>query len=324
MSLFMICNRKRTSDKSFGDELDDVGTYVCASEKSATDPSAWDGVAPTEFVSQLRSVADGFPAIAEEHHEDQRHICLFVHGYNNSWKDSIKRYLSIRKKLFAGSNGLGNLVLLAWPSNGSVTGYLPDRSDAEASAPGLAEMLVRLHDHLITMQRLAARTRDPSKLCKAKISIIAHSMGNYVVQKALSAAARRLNSPQLVTLINQLVMVAADVDNDIFQDDKPQDGDGSLMANLCYRIGALFSGTDQVLGASAGLKHFGTRRMGRSGLAARDTVWDNVFDLDVTPYLTQAAVANNAHSAVFESQKALELVARILRGVDRKLLPAPN
>ena len=44
--------------------------------------------------------------------------------------------------------------------------------------------------------------------------------------------------------------------------------DGSLMANLCYRVGALYTGLDQVLGASARLKHFGTRRLGR--------MWDNV------------------------------------------------
>ena len=57
-------------------------------------------------------------------------------------------------------------------------------------------------------------------------------------------------------------MVAADVDNDLFQNDRPQEDDGSLMSNLCYRIGALYTGLDEVLGASAGLKHFGKRRLG--------------------------------------------------------------
>ena len=52
--------------------------------------------------------------------------------------------------------------------------------------------------------------------------------------------------------------------------------DGSLMANLCYRVGALYTGLDQVLGASARLKHLGTRRLGRSGLADRNNAWDNV------------------------------------------------
>ncbi|SUS08514.1 conserved hypothetical protein [uncultured Defluviicoccus sp.] len=321
MSLLMVCNRNRKASGAFGDKLGEVGTYICDSESAAKTAGAWKQVTPAEFVKRLSSLAESFPKVAEEHNQDQPHLSLFVHGYNNSWDDSVTRYLSIRKKLFAGKSGLGHLVLLSWPSNGSVAGYLPDREDAEQSASGLSDMLVRLHDHLVAMQRLAASTHDASKQCKAKISIIAHSMGNYVVQKALSSASKRLNNPQLVTLINQFVMVAADVDNDIFQQSKPSDSDGSLMANLCYRIAALYSGTDQVLGASAGLKHFGTRRLGRSGLSDRTTVWDNVFDRDVTGYLTASAIKENAHSAVFESPKALDLLASILRGVDRALLP---
>jgi hypothetical protein len=38
----------------------------------------------------------------------------------------------------------------------SVAGYLPDREDARASAPVLADSIVALHDHIVAMQRLAA------------------------------------------------------------------------------------------------------------------------------------------------------------------------
>src|SRR5262249_20218390 len=159
---------------------------------------------------------------------------------------------------------LGQALLFSWPSKGSVAGYLPDREEARACAPDLAQLFVDLNDYLVAKQRLAARTDDPAKLCRAKISVIAHSMGNYVMQEALVAASKRLNDPQLISLINQYVMVAADVDNDLFQRDQPVGSDGSLMANLCYRIAALYTGLDAVLGMSAGLKHFGTRRLGRS------------------------------------------------------------
>jgi hypothetical protein len=119
-------------------------------------------------------------------------------------------------------------------------------------------------------------------------------------------------------LVNQLVLIAADIDNDLFQLDKPTDGDGSLMANLCYRIAALYTGLDSVLGMSAGLKHFGTRRLGRSGLADRTKVFDNVFDFDITAYINR----NDAsiHSAVFDSMPAIDIVENILRGVDRNYI----
>src|SRR5436305_446291 len=85
-----------------------------------------------------------------------------------------------------------------------------------------------------------ASVSDDKKACRAKISIIAHSMGNYVLQEAMNVAWERQNKPLLVSLVNQLVMVAADVDNDLFKTgEKVGNADGEGIANLTYRISAL-------------------------------------------------------------------------------------
>lgn len=313
MDYFMINNRDITHH-GFSRKLGKVTFHRCSETRDPTQVESWERIDAADFIEAMVACAAEFPLLPDERHAEQKHISLFVHGYNNSWADSVRRYVKIRQSLFDGDRSLGALVLLSWPSDGSAAAYLADREDARDSASGLAEMLVKLHDHLIGLQRLAAQSGDPKKFCRAKISIIAHSMGNYVVQKALATASKRLNNPQLVTLINQLVMVAADVDNDLFQKSKPDDSDGSLMANLCYRIAAFYSGLDAVLGASAGLKHFGTRRLGRSGLARRDEVWDNVFDLDVS---TEIRNTDDKHSGVFDSPMAVELLRRVLIGTDR-------
>ena len=247
----------------------------------------------------------------------QKLLCLFVHGYNDDWEDTVNDYLLIKNGLMEGTADLGQLVLYSWPSKGNVAGYLPDRESAHDSAPDLAGLLVELSDYLTLRQRIAARSDDPGKFCRMKVSVLAHSMGNYVMQEALVAASKQLNDPQLVSLINQFVMVAADVDNDLFQRDQPVGSDGSLMANLCYRIAALYTGLDSMLGMSAGLKHFGTRRLGRSGLADPDNVWDNVFEFDVSRYID---TRDSIHSAVFESSPAIAVVRNILRGVDRNYI----
>jgi esterase/lipase superfamily enzyme len=115
-------------------------------------------------------------------------------------------------------------------------------------------------------------------------------MGNYVVQKAMAAAWTRKNQPLLVSLIDQLVMVAADVDSDLFDDGAPDNNDCNAVANLTYRITALYTGRDSVLGASAGLKHFGIRRLGRTGLSSRAPLadpaspTDNVWDVDCSSF----------------------------------------
>src|SRR5215475_14004534 len=115
-------------------------------------------------------------------------------------------------------------------------------------------------------------------------AVIAHSMGNFVVQMALFHAWKNNNRPLATSLINLLLMVAADVDNDIFDSgEQIGDGDGEGIANLSYRVTAFYTGRDPVLGASAGLKHFFKPRLGRSGLdrisvsghpATPDNVWD--------------------------------------------------
>ena len=53
-----------------------------------------------------------------------------------------------------------------------------------------------------------------------------------------------------------VLMLGADVSNDLFDAGAADNHDGAAVANLTYRITALYSGRDAVLGASAGLKHF--------------------------------------------------------------------
>jgi hypothetical protein len=77
-----------------------------------------------------------------------------------------------------------------------------------------------------------------------------------------------------------------------------------------------------VLGASAGLKHFGKRRLGRSGLADINAVYDNVFDFDVSAVLPKNAT--DIHSAVFDNAATLKVLRLVLIGRDRNLLVGPS
>jgi esterase/lipase superfamily enzyme len=279
---------------------------------------SWERCSGPQFKKELIQAADRFPRIDDPAaHEDQKHVTLFVHGYNNAWDDAARRYLEICQSMFAPLDGLGLCILFTWPSDGRPADYLPDRADAERSAPELANVLSVLYDWLLDQQIAAAE--NPAKACKAKTSMIAHSMGNYVLQKAMQFAWTRKNQPLLVSLINQLLMVAADVDNDLFRGgESVSKSDGDAIANLTYRVTALYSGRDSTLGLSAGLKHFGKRRLGRSGLDRNVMQPDNVWDVDCTTFFKPKD--NNIHSAYFETQPTIDLMKRILRGVDRGII----
>lgn len=332
----MASTRNLTNNRTFmGDDIAPVSYWV-SQQGPVQDHQAWQQVPSKIWYAALRAEADTFPRINDPgEHERQQHLTLFVHGFNNTWAEAAERYRGLCQGLFTGDTGLGVCVLFTWPSMGSVAGYLPDRDEARASAPGLAEVLLAAWDEIIGRQNdamdavrrriargLTAGTpamneADLLNICKAKTSIIAHSMGNYLVQKALARAWTTRNRPQLLSLVNQLVMVAADVDNDLFSSGESQDAtDGTAMANLCYRITSFYSGLDTVLGLSAGVKHFGKRRLGRSGIDFKaGQPPDNVWERDCTHEIRNAA--GSAHSAYFESAETIAAMRRVLRGMDR-------
>lgn len=309
-------------------------TFWIASELAGDGTIAWERVTAAQFETLLKAAADAFPVIDPAEHEDQAHVTFFVHGYNVGWQASSSSYQNLCARMFEGNQSMGLCVSFDWPSYGNVAGYYPDRAHARACAQDLTDILSRLFDWLAQKQqdaRVAAVAAAKGKTttaepCKAKVSVISHSMGNYVLQKAMAAAWTRKNQPLLVTLVNQLIMVAADVDNNLFDAGAPDNDDGAAIANLTYRVTALYSGRDAVLGASAGLKHFGARRLGRSGLAHRPPLvsappeTDNVWDVDCSSFFPATVGGGAIHGAYFVTDVTIELMRQILRGIDRGVL----
>jgi esterase/lipase superfamily enzyme len=301
-------------------------TYWVSDGGDLTNIGSWQKVRNARaFQTLLANAADNFPA--DVPNEQQSQVTLLVHGFNVSFQSATSFYQKLCDSLFTGQGSLNGLcILYDWPSLGSVLGYEPDRAHARACAQDLTDVLSMLFDYLVDKQ--SATIANPANACKAKVSMIAHSMGNYVVQKAMSAAWTRKNQPLLASLLNQLVMVAADVDNDLFDAGAPDNNDGAAIVNLTYRITALYSGRDAVLGLSAGLKHFGTRRLGRAGLANRPPLvtqlpaTDNVWDVDCSTFFPGDVGGEAIHGAYFDTQGTIELMREILRGIDRGVLQA--
>ncbi len=308
---WMVSNRNVEAN-GLGSDRGGGLTYWISTSGPVDNLKSWRPVTFDRFRKLLTGVADEFPFLPMSKNQQQKHVTLFVHGYNNDWKDAALRYQSLCTRLFE-PNQLGICILFTWPSDGMVTNYLPDRSDARGSAPDLAQLLGNLYDWLIQKQEDTG-----GKACRAKTSMIAHSMGNYLLQNAMQLVWTRKNQPLLTSLLNQLIMVAADVDNDLFKSGEQTDGsDGDAIANLTYRVTALYTGLDDVLGMSAGLKHFGKRRLGRSGLDTRYETPDNVWHYDCTRFLEKAP---STHSAYFEVDKTIDLMRTVLQGLDREVI----
>ncbi|WP_372529910.1 MULTISPECIES: alpha/beta hydrolase [Henriciella] len=129
---------------------------------------------------------------------------LFVHGFNTPFEDALIRsaQLSVdlsRRDLF----DVGVPILFSWPSAGKVSlgDYRGDQDRSIEAAPYLEEFL----DIIIENSDID------------RINIVAHSMGNRILTKALEDyAADYLERHGEGDIEFRIILVAADVDREIF------------------------------------------------------------------------------------------------------------
>ena len=124
-----------------------------------------------------------------------RGVLVFVHGYNNRFDDAAFRFAQIAHD--SGSQAVP--VLFTWPSRGKTSAYAYDRESANYSRDALEKLL----DYFI---------RDQSV---GEISILAHSMGNWVTIEALRQMAIR--NGRVSAKIKNIMLASPDVDVDVFR-----------------------------------------------------------------------------------------------------------
>jgi esterase/lipase superfamily enzyme len=213
-------------------------------------------------------------AVAEEAH---RNAVLFIHGYNVSFEEAALRSAQIGFDL----NVTGVMAFYSWPSQGTVPGYIADSAAVEASTP-----------HIVAFIRdLAAKSGA------TRLHVIAHSMGNRGLLRALERLARATDQASPVRL-NQIILAAPDVDVDTFREL------ADVYRRLATRTTLYISTTDKALQLSHRLHRF--PRVGLMPplcrVAGIDTV--NVTNVDLSLL---------GHGYVAQARDVLQDMHRLLR-----------
>ncbi|NIR28910.1 MAG: alpha/beta hydrolase [Gammaproteobacteria bacterium] len=169
--------------------------------------------------------------------ESRQNLLLFIHGYNNTAVDAFRRAWRI-----AGHYAL-EVVVFTWPANGGgerlledlhgKASYKSDKSDARASTEALDRALFRMQALLkelsegVKPQALEeareAHPGDPDqqretlvrllreRACPFNVSLLAHSMGNYLYKKTLMTSSERLS---VDTAFDNVILKAADANHE--------------------------------------------------------------------------------------------------------------
>ncbi len=121
-------------------------------------------------------------------------VLVFIHGFNNHFEDAVFRFAQI-----VHDSGTSSVPVLAtWPSRGNLLAYGYDRESTNYTRNAV--------EHLF--QYLA---RDPDV---KEVSILAHSMGNWLALESLRQMAIRNDG--LPKKFKNVMLAAPDVDVDVF------------------------------------------------------------------------------------------------------------
>lgn len=164
---------------------------------------------------------------------DENKVVLFVHGYNIDFVKGCNRAAVFQQTL----NEHSRLMLFSWPSRGALVSYTRDEADIEWSQQFLEPVIERL-----------SRIYGPQRL-----NIVAHSLGSRGVFRVLQLLSRKDDRKH----INELVLLAPDIDADVFRSAFPD------LMKVAHRITLYSSENDQPLRVSNEVH--GYPRLGEAG-----------------------------------------------------------
>ncbi len=144
-------------------------------------------LSPEDYWNMLKTDADANPGDS----------LLFIHGYNVDFSEAAIRAAQVGFDLRI----QGRTGFFSWPSKGEMPRYKADEASIEASE-----------------ESIRAFIRDFSNACKpGKLHIIAHSMGNRGLLRAMKSLVSEVAGNGTVVSIGQVIMAAPDVDADVFK-----------------------------------------------------------------------------------------------------------
>ncbi|WP_084268397.1 alpha/beta hydrolase [Allorhizobium undicola] len=144
-------------------------------------------------VEPILSEAKG-QAWLHAHLPGKRRVLVFVHGFNNTYEESVYRFAQIAHD----SRADVVPVVFTWPSRASIFDYNYDKESTNYSRDALEDMLTRI-------------VRDPQV---SEVTVMAHSMGSWLAVEALRQMAIRHG--KVNGKIGNIILASPDLDVDVF------------------------------------------------------------------------------------------------------------
>ncbi|WP_426230990.1 alpha/beta hydrolase [Pararhizobium sp. DWP3-4] len=189
-----------SGERSANPSITDVAVSIPSDKVRASGTVQWPKKLPpnpqTDFavvrVKPLETIQEGREWVRK--HSKGGHAMVFIHGFNNTYEDSVFRFAQIVHD----SGADVTPVLFTWPSRAKVFDYNYDKESTNYSRTSLENTLKALVED--------KNIKD--------ITILAHSMGTWLAMEAVRQMAIRDGG--LPKKIENVILASPDIDVDVF------------------------------------------------------------------------------------------------------------
>lgn len=247
--------------------------------------------------------------------KDRSDVLIFIHGYAYDFDDELKAITDL-KKLFIDNpaSPVEHILFVSWPASSSIVPltYFDDK----ASSINSGSSLVRLFYFYTQFLKDIFSNRDLAP-CNQRIHLMAHSMGNRVLQSMLYS----LKKENILRVIDQVLLLNSDVTYKVFEDSEDSFNKLPLLAS---RVSIYLNRKDTILGISQFTKNILTPRLGKNGPGDIERFKDIVSVIDCTfvkdDVLSSFKYEIGNHWGYLSSSMVQNDIFQNLYGIDRNLI----
>ncbi len=249
---FSLQNTAASQDVYFCERKDD-GQYI--------------EVMNTTFFKELKSLPK------------ETQILLYIHGFNNTGEREVFPNAKALQEIMNSELGpkAVYVVPLIWPCDDDsaaafIDDYWDDQDAADASGLAFARVMGKFDD----WRKGDAKSNEP---CKHRINVLAHSMGNRVLENSLNTWVKKFSIGGMPQIFRNVFMFAADVKNQSLEKGKK----GQYICDSARNVVVYYANDDLAMPSSklANLKNKTvSRRLGMTGPESMKKLPKFVYEVD--------------------------------------------
>ena len=263
---------------------DDLRDYLSDCAKSATIQAYEETINKDKPETAQKNIKLGSKVMFSDVQSDMEAISdvvVYIHGFNVNWFDAVGSALSLQSMLRSKGDKNQNVVviLFTWPSDGLAlpwVSYKSDRSEERGSGAAVGRALLKTRDFLVGLRDRAKK--GGSKLCGQDIHLLCHSMGNFLLQEALSRVSDFTPGNALPRIFEHIFLCAPDVDDTALESGQSLEKIDQITRNVTIyhnREDAAMVVSDYTKGQP--------ERLGGAGAAHPGLLHNKIHQVDCTP-----------------------------------------